>query len=239
MPMSRLGRLSQDPLDRTKRKLETLPWADETGAALARYREQQPGSQELARVAAYQTTPREFFDNPHLRVQALENELAHMFRTFLAALEQTLDSESACRVSYAAGLAHGKRRLSTFLRGQELPGGAKSMAMWQDTAHSSAGARHTTALFVRYDDELVEVVRTEDSFGSSTGKQSAVAMAYFDGFMDGYQAVDPRLSRVEELTRERPDGGVEFVHRFWYQPENRPSEDFTRGVNPRDEAGTS
>jgi hypothetical protein len=64
---------------------------------------------------------------------------------------------SKCRLGVdgnasTAGLAHGKRRLSTFLSGQGLSGGVESMAMWQDTAHASAGARHTTALFARYDD---------------------------------------------------------------------------------------
>jgi hypothetical protein len=43
--------------------------------------------------------------------------------------------------------------------------------------------------------------------------------AYFDGFIDGYQSVDPQLSHVEELWRERPDGKTEFVARFWYQPQ--------------------
>ena len=44
------------------------------------------------------------------------------------------------------------------------------MAAWQDTSHSSAGARHASGLFVRHDAELVEVVRTEDSFGMHTGE---------------------------------------------------------------------
>jgi hypothetical protein len=45
-------------------------------------------------------------------------------------------------------------------------------------------------------------------------------MAYFDGFIDGYQSVDPQLSYVEELWRERPDGKTEFVARFWYLPKS-------------------
>jgi hypothetical protein len=89
------------------------------------------------------------------------------------------------------------------------------MVMWQDTAHASAGARHTSALFARYDDEVVEVTRTEDSFGS-VGQQPPATTAYFDG----YQSVDPQLSHVEELWRERPDGKTEFVPRFWYRPKN-------------------
>jgi hypothetical protein len=158
-------------------------------------------------------------ENPHLKVRALENELAHMFRNFLVSLEETLDEERARKVAYAAGLAHGKRRLGTFLSGQGLPRGVESMAMWQDTAHASAGARHTTALFARYDDEVIEVTRTEDSFGS-VGQQSPATMAYCDGFIDGYQSVDPQLSHVEELWRERPDGRTEFVARFWYLPKS-------------------
>jgi len=67
-------------------------------------------------------------ENPHLKVRALENELAHMFRNFLVTLEQTLDQEGARKVAYTAGLAHGKRRLGTFLNGQGLPGGVESMA---------------------------------------------------------------------------------------------------------------
>jgi hypothetical protein len=113
---------------------------------------------------------------------------------------------------------HGSiTRLGTFLSAQGLPGGVESMAMWQDTAHASAGAQHTTALFARYDDEVIEVTRTEDSFGS-VGQQSPATKAYFDGFIDGYQSVDPQLSHVEELWRERLDGQTEFVARFWYLP---------------------
>jgi hypothetical protein len=217
MPVHRFGLVSQDPPDTAARQLTTLAWADATAEALARYREEQPAPEDLERVDAYQTTPVEMLENPHLKVRALENELAHMFRNFLVSLEQTLDADSARKVAYAAGLAHGKRRLGTFLRGQKLPGGVASMAMWQDTAHASAGARHTSALFARYDDEVIEVTRTEDSFGS-VGQQSPATMAYFDGFIDGYQSVDPQLSRVDELWRERPDGKTEFVARFWYRP---------------------
>lgn len=219
MPLHRLGRVTQDASATQNRNLKTLPWAESASGPLARYRAQQPNSDDVARAEAYQIDPVEFFEKPHLRVRTLEGELAHMFRTMLHAMEQTLDAESACKVAYAAGLAHGKRRLGTFVAGQRLPGGPKTMAMWQDTAHSAAGVRHTSALFVRYDDELVEVVRTEDSFGAHTGKESAAMMAFFDGFMDGYKAVDPSLSYVEELVRERADGALEFVHRFWYLPE--------------------
>jgi hypothetical protein len=219
MAVRRFGLVTQDPSDVAARQLTTLPWAAGTAKALARYREQQPAAEELGRVDAYQATPAEMLENPHLKVRAIENELAHMFRNFLVSLEQALDQESARKVAYAAGLAHGKRRLGTFLSGQGLPGGVESMAKWQDTAHASAGARHTSALFARYDDEVVEVTRTEDSFGSA-GQQSPTTIAYFDGFLDGYQSVDPQLSYVEELWRERPDGKTEFVTRFWYRPES-------------------
>jgi hypothetical protein len=219
MPVRRFGLVTEDPSDVAVRQLTTLPWAAATAKALARYRAEQPTAEELGRVDAYQTTPVEMLENPHLKVRAIENELAHMFRNFLVSLEQTLDEEGARKVAYAAGLAHGRRRLGTFLRGQGLPGGVESMAMWQDTAHASAGARHTSALFARYDDEVVEVTRTEDSFGS-VGQQSPATTAYFDGFIDGYQSVEPRLSHVEELWRERPDGKTEFVTRFWYRPKS-------------------
>jgi hypothetical protein len=218
METNRYGLVDQDPSDTTRRDLTTLPWAEETAQALTHYRAAQPSPAELARVDAYETTPAEMLANPHLKVRAIENELAHMFGNFLISLETTLDEESATKVAYAAGLAHGKRRLSTFLAGQGLSGGVKAMAMWQDTAHASAGARHTSALFARYDDELVEVVRTEDSFGS-VGQQSPSTKAYFDGFVEGYHAVDPQLSGVDELWRTRPDGATEFVARFWYLPQ--------------------
>ncbi|MFR9803740.1 hypothetical protein ACL02T_15745 [Pseudonocardia sp. RS010] len=201
------------------RCLRTLSWAERANTALERYRDRQPAAHELARVAHYRATPLEFLENPHLRVQALENELAHSFDLMWSALEETLDVETACRVSYSAGLLHGKRRLGTFLAGLESSGGAESMAMWQDTAHASAGPRHTTALFARYDHELVEVARTDDSFGTTGKAQSPVRAAFFDGFIDGYKAVDPALREVEEMTRTSADGTVETVHRFWYYPE--------------------
>lgn len=204
----------------TGHALTTLPWADTTAATLTRYHDEQPDAEAVERVDSYRMTPAEMLANPHLKVRALENELAHMFRTFLVSLEDTLDEEGARRVAYAAGLAHGTRRLGTFLTGQGLPGGPESMAAWQDTAHASAGARHTSALFARYDDELVEVVRTEDSFGS-VGRQSPATTAYFAGFVDGYRSVDPALSHVEELRRELPDGTTEFVTRFWYDSRER------------------
>ena len=57
----------------------------------------------------------------------------------------------------------------------------------------------------------------DDSF--NTGKQSPVAQAFFDGLVDGNKAADPALSHVEELVRERSDGGLEVVHRYWYRAE--------------------
>ncbi len=218
MAVHRLGLITGDLPDSSERTLSTLPWAASAATALTEYHRQQPGAEDLARVDACQTTPVEMLHNPHLKVRAIENELAHLLRTFIVSLENTLDEDSACRVAYAAGLAHGIRRLRTFLHGQTLPGGPESMARWQDTAHASAGARHTSALFARYDHEVVEVTRTEDSFGS-VGEQSPTIQAFFDGFIDGYKTVDPRLSHVEEFRRERPDGEQEFVVRFWYSPE--------------------
>ena len=211
----RLGLVTDDPPDFSERTLSTLPWADATARALEDYRRRQPDAEDLARADTYRTTPVEMLRNPHLKVRAIENELAHLLRTFLASLDDTLDEDSARQVAYAAGLAHGTRRLRTFLHGQALPGGPASMARWQDTAHASAGARHTSALFARYDHEMVEVTRTEDSFGS-VGEQSPTTQAYFDGFVDGYKTVDPRLTHAEEFRRERPDGKTEFVVRFWY-----------------------
>ena len=108
--------------------------------------------------------------------------------------------------------------LARYRQRQALPGGPESMARWQDTAHASAGARHTSALFARYDHEMVEVTRTEDSFGA-VGEHSPTTQAYFDGFIDGYKTVDPRLSHAEEFRRERPDGATEYVVRFRYTPE--------------------
>ncbi|MBF6271596.1 hypothetical protein [Nocardia farcinica] len=218
MPLTRLGRVNGGTKDPSSQELTHLPWAESTAVALDLYREQLPSADERARVAEYRTTPREFLENPHLRVEALENELAHSFDLLWRALEETVDVDTACRISYAAGMIHGKRRLGTFLAGRGSGGGAESMAMWQDTAHSSAGPRHTTALFARYSEELVEVVRTDDSFGTTRKAESPARAAFFDGFIDGYRAVDPALIAVEEMTREAADGTVETVHRFWYRP---------------------
>jgi hypothetical protein len=210
--------VANDSPDTVGDDLTMLSWAAETEQALARYRQELPSPDALSRVDSYQVTPSEMLANPHLRIRAIETELAHLFRNFVATLEQTLDEPQACKVAYAAGLAHGKRRLSTFLDGQSLQGGPKTMAMWQDTAHSSAGPRHTSALVARYDNHVVEVSRTEDSFGS-VGEQSPAMVAYFDGFADGYTEIDPQLSYVEELVRKRSDGRSEFVTRFWYEQE--------------------
>lgn len=219
MPMSRLGRVDRDPLQSGARHLETLPWADSTKGALERYREEQPSPDDLDRVDNYRVTPLEYFENPHLRVRALENESAFIFRNFLTNLEQELDLESARKVAYAVGLAHGKRRMGKFLAGQNLRGGARTMAMLQDYGHSSSGPRHATAMFAKYDGTLVEVARTEDSYGAHSEAASEVNEAFFDGFADGYMATDPGLLKVEEFTRDGPDGKTEFVHRFWYAPE--------------------
>lgn len=219
MPLTRLGRVKSAAADAAERDLKALPWAETAAPALQRYVDAQPDAEALARVDNYQATPIEYLENPHLRVRSIENETAHMFRNFLTNIEQHLDTESARKVAYGAGLAHGKRRMGKFLAGQNLPGGPKTMAMLQDTGHASAGPRHATALFARYNDRLVEVVRTEDSYGAHSGAESPVSTAFFDGFIDGYLETDPALLRIEELTRERSDGRVEFVHRFWYGPE--------------------
>jgi hypothetical protein len=216
MPLDRLGRVTQSPSEKFHEDLRYLPWAETGREALSKYRAQQPSAEQLAKVDAYALSPLEYFESPHLRVRSLENELAHMYGTWLQAIEQTLDAETARKVAYAAGLIHGTRRLGAFRKALSLPSGTRTMAMWQDTAHASAGSKHTSALWVRYDDELVEVVRTEDSFAAHSGKESDAQKAFFDGFIDGYKAADPSLSRVEEMTRERADGRVEYVHRFWY-----------------------
>ena len=214
MPLIRHGRVKADPVDTAKRQMKTLPWADKT--ALAKYREAQPSAADLALVDRFQKTPLDFLGNPYLRIRMLENELAQWPRTWIAAAEQTVDAATAVKIAYAAGFAHGKRRFGTFLKGRGSSGGVEAMVAWQDTSHSSAGSRHASALFARYDDELVEVVRTEDSFGMHTGDEPAGAKAFVDGLIDGYHAVDPTLTRVEELVRERANGGLEFVHRFWF-----------------------
>jgi hypothetical protein len=51
-------------------------------------------------------------------------------------------------------------------------------------------------------------------------QQSPATTAYFDGSVEGCQSVDSRLSHVDELWRERPDGKTEFVIRFWYRPKS-------------------
>ena len=85
----------------------------------------------------------------------LENELAQMVRTWMATVEQTADAETAHKICYAAGLAHGRRRLGTFLAGHGSAGGVDAMAAWQDTSHSSAGARHASFEFVDRPDFLL------------------------------------------------------------------------------------
>lgn len=216
MTMHRLGRVEKDPVDTSSRAMKPLDWAREGESARQRYFEAQPSPDMLAKVDAYQVTPTEYLESPHLRVRALENELGHMFRTMMGAIERELDEASACKVAYSAGLAHGQRRLGTFMEGQKLSGGAKTMAMWQDTGHASAGAKHASALYARYDDTLVEVARTENSFGAHTGDDPPAMKAFFDGFVNGYKAADPLLVRVEEMERPRADGKIELVHRFWY-----------------------
>ena len=217
MALTRLGLVTHTPNDDAT-DLKMLPWVGETAIALQAYRDQQPSATELARVDKYEASPLEYFGNPHLRVRALENEAGHMFRNMIAQLDLNLDEQTARKVAYAAGLAHGERRMSSFKNGQKLDGGSEAMARMQDTGHAAAGPRHATALFAHYNDQLVEVVRTEDSYGAHTGTESPATSAFFDGFVDGYMAIDPSLTRVEELHRERPDGRIEFVHRFWYTP---------------------
>jgi hypothetical protein len=217
MPLNRRGMIEQEDADVACRNLKPLPWAAETQEALARYQAEQPSAEELRKVEAYEFAPEDYFERPHLRVKSLESQLAHMFRTWLQAVEANLPEQDACKVAYAAGLSHGSRRLSTFLKREDLPQGTEMMAMFQDTAHASAGARHASALFARYDDELVEISRTEDSFGAHGGEESPGLRAFFDGFIDGYQQADPALTSVEEMTRKLPNGKVRFIHRFWYR----------------------
>ena len=217
MPLTRLGLVDHDDASVASRDLKRLPWAAEAELALARYQDEQPSAEDLRKLEAYELAPLDYFERPHLRVKSLESQLTHMIRTWLQAAEAVLPEADACNVAYAAGLSHGSRRLSTFLNRQDLPGGTEMMAMFQDTAHASAGVRHVSALFARYDDELVEVSRTEDSFGAYGGLESPGFKAFFDGIIDGYKKADPRLSSAEEMTQELPNGQIEYVHRFWYR----------------------
>lgn len=216
MPLMRLGRVADDDPSNT-RNLKPLAWADDVEQALEQYLREQPSAEDLNKVEAYEFDPLAYFERPQLRVKSLESQLGHMFRTWLQAVESTLSEEDACKVAYAAGISHGSRRMATFRARKGLPSGTEMMAMFQDTAHASAGAKHTSALFARYNDELVEISRVEDSFGAHGGEETPAFKAFFDGFIDGYQQADPDLSSVEELTRELPNGQIEFVHRFWYR----------------------
>jgi hypothetical protein len=213
MPLIRHGK-EKDTLDTSKRNMRRLPWADD--AALAHFRESLPSDEEFAKVDKFQMTPPECLEKPYYRTRMLENELGQALRTWMDAIEGVVDPETAVKIAYHAGVAHGSRRLSTFYKGIGSMGGVETMARWQDTSHSSAGPRHSSALFAHYDDELVEVVRTEDSFKMHSGVESPLAKAFMDGLIDGYHKVDPALTKVEEFVRDRPDGGIEFVHRFWY-----------------------
>jgi len=217
MPLNRLGLVSGTQSSTGYDDLVYVEWKDAIAERFASYLEQQPSAEDLARVEAYQVSPTEFFENPHLRIKALESEGAHMFKAWMSAIGEVLDEATACKVAYTVGRTHGKRRLTTFRQGQGLPPGSKTMAMWQDTGHSSAGTKHMSALFAIYNDKVVEISRTEDSFGAHTGKEPEAMKAFFDGFIDGYQDADPDLRFVEELTRKLPDGRLEFVHRFWYE----------------------
>ena len=53
------GLVSQDPTDLSGHVLAPLPWAEETKAPLARYRDEQPSAEDLSRVDLYQVTPAE------------------------------------------------------------------------------------------------------------------------------------------------------------------------------------
>jgi hypothetical protein len=216
MPLRRLGLVDAETSATGQKDLKFLPWKDEMSVALDSNVRQQPSAEDLARVENYQVSPLEYLQNPHMRIKALESEMALMFGTWMKAIGELLEEEIACKVAYTVGLNHGRRRLTTFREGQGLPPGPKTMAMWQDTGHSSAGMKHTSALFAAYNENLVEIARTEDSFGAHTGEEQATMKAFFDGFIDGYQAADPDLKAVQELTRRLPDGRLEFVHRFWY-----------------------
>lgn len=216
MALTRLGHVEYNGADEAAAGFKALPWVDELTVALLAYREAQPTADDLARVNKYEVSPLEYFQNPHMSVRMLENEAGHMFRNMIAQMDEHLDKETARKVAYEAGLAYGKRRMSSFMNGQKFDAGPEAMARMQDTGHSAAGPRHATALFAHYNDQLVEVMRTEDSYGAYTGQESLATTAFFDGVVDGYMAIDPKLTRVEELHRGRPDGRVEFVHRFWY-----------------------
>jgi hypothetical protein len=216
MPLRRLGLVDAGQAATGQTDLEFLPWKGAMSDALARYVEQQPSAEDLARVGACQVSPLEYLENPHLTIKALESEKTLMFLDCMKAIGELLDEETACKVAYKVGLNYGKRRLTTFREGQGLPPGSKTMAMYQDTGHASAGMKQTSALFAKFNDSLVEISRTEDPFDAHTGEEKATMKAFFDGFIDGYMEADPALRSVEELMRTLSDGRLEFVHRFWY-----------------------
>lgn len=212
----KLGRVGKDPLDKSKRNMKSLPWREEMEPAYEAYKAEQPSQEEIEKVRDYAIAPIEIFKNPHLRVKSVELELAHLYRAAIGAIIDLLDEDTACKVAYEFGKRHGARRLSTFYKGHNLSGGVEAMAMWQDYAHATVGPMHTSALFADYDHEMVEVSRTENSFGSAVGVTSPVEVAFASGFSQGYKSVDPSLSYIEELIFDRPDGTVEYVHRFWF-----------------------
>ena len=195
--------------------LSHLPWADD--ARLEAYRARMPGAELVSRVDALQVTPPEFLESPTLVIRALENALAQMLQNWMEAAAETLDQDTACRLSRAAGQAHGKRVLGTYLREHGLKGGPKAMVGWQDTSHAMRGPRHTSALYARYSEKLVEVVRTEDSMNSMSVERPPILQAFLDGVVEGYQAADPSLLKIEEFVRSNDRGQTEYVHLYTFR----------------------
>lgn len=191
-----------------------LPWADLT--QLRAFRDRQPDEALLARVDTVVATPPEFLENPLLTIRALENSLAQMLQNWMGAAAELLDPEMGCALSHAAGVAHGRRVLGTYLSENGLSGGARAMAGWQDTSHAMRGPRHASALFARYSDKYVEIVRTDDSMKSMAADRPAILQAFLDGVIVGYQQADPSLLKVEELLRENAAGETEYVHIYTF-----------------------
>jgi hypothetical protein len=121
-----------------------------------------------------------------------------------------LGREKALALAETYGKEAGKIGYGSFLRGHNLTGGPRAMAMYQDLAHARRGYQHASALFAQYDDHEVRVTRTNcQYFSKERGTPDAYTEAIERGMCAGYIEIDPSLERIDNprcLCKGTPEG---------------------------------
>ena len=175
--------------------MEQEPYAEET---LLFYPGKNLSEEEKSKVDDYRIAIDDITTD-HL-VYSMGRQLENNFQTFYTVAEDLIGEEQALTIAYQIGLRYGGLGYKKLLEahGKGGAGTPRTMALYQDLAHSIRGPKHTSALFAEYDDTRCVVKRRRCLYFSEERPENGKYTGEFErGACDGYASVDRNLLGTE------------------------------------------